>query len=39
MGKGKGKPGREKKKPKKVKLTKQQKVEAKHQKKYAHLMK
>lgn len=39
MGKGKGKPGREKKKPKAAKLTAQQKVEANHQKKYAHLMK
>lgn len=36
MGKGKGKPGREKKKPKqKVKLTPQQKVEERHKKKYA----
>ncbi len=36
MGKGKGKPGREKKKPKsKTKLTPQQKVEERHKKKYA----
>jgi len=35
MSKGKGKPGREPKKPKKVKLTPQQKVEEKHKKKYA----
>ena len=35
MGKGKGKPGREKKKPKSnVKLTPKEKVEEKHRKKY-----
>ena len=35
MGKGKGKPGREKKKPKAVKKTAQEKVEERHKKKYA----
>ena len=35
MGEGKGKPGREKKKPAKVKMTPQQRVEEKHKKKYS----